>query len=94
MTLHGVSRKPVSLDWGVVARRDNRVLLGLTHKGTFKVVAGNSNILNRDGWVRHMVKLVVHKNTDPEGTRRKVSKEDSKKEDASPDSGKRRSSAD
>ncbi|HEY5649504.1 MAG TPA: hypothetical protein VIU33_08395, partial [Nitrospiria bacterium] len=71
VTLHGVTRKPVSLEWDVVAQRDNRILLGLTHKGTFKVVAGNTKILNRDGWVRHMDKMIIHKKTSPEGTRRK-----------------------
>lgn len=73
VTLHGVSRKPVSLDWEVVRNKENVILVGLTHKGTFKVVAGNTAILNRDGWVRHMVRMNLHRETEPEGVRKNVS---------------------
>ena len=65
VTLYGVGIKPVTLSWEEIMERDNQVILGLTHKGTLKVVAGNPRILNRDGWVRHVVKMDIHKETAP-----------------------------
>lgn len=73
VTLHGVTRRPISLDWEVVRNKENTILVGLTHKGTFKVVAGNTAILNRDGWVRHVVTMNIHRETQPEGVRKNVS---------------------
>lgn len=60
VTLHGVGLRPVTLNWTEVAAPDNHVLLGVTHKGTAKVVAGNPALLNRDGWIRHLTKIELH----------------------------------
>ncbi len=61
VTLYGVGLTPVTLAWDEVATHENQVLLGLTHKGTMKVVAGNSVVLNRDGWVRHLTRIDVRR---------------------------------
>ncbi len=66
VTLYGVGIKPVTLRWEEISDRDNQVILGLTHKGTLKVVAGNPNILNRDGWVRHVARIDIHKENAPD----------------------------
>jgi len=51
--------EPVRLDWRIVANPANKILLGLTHKNTMKVVANNIELLNRDRWVRHLYKIEV-----------------------------------
>lgn len=66
VTLYGPGLKPVTLKWEEIVNRENKVLLGLTHKGTAKVVAGNPAVLNRDGWVRHLLKMDVHQQDFPD----------------------------
>jgi hypothetical protein len=51
------AKKPLQLAWAEIADPANQVLMGLTHKGTVKVVAGNSALINRDRWVRHLYKI-------------------------------------
>lgn len=65
VTLYGVGMKPVTLAWTDLENPSNQILLGVTHKGTAKVVAGNTAVLNRDGWIRHLVKLEIHQTTNP-----------------------------
>jgi hypothetical protein len=69
VTLHGVGLRPVTLTWTEVAAPDNHVLLGVTHKGTAKVVAGNPALLNRDGWIRHLTKIELHATLPPNAIR-------------------------
>ena len=61
VTLYGLGLKPVTLHWDEIRSRDNQILLGLTHKGTAKVISGNPSILNRDGWVRHLTRIHINK---------------------------------
>jgi hypothetical protein len=57
------AKKPLQLNWPEVTDPANQVLVGLTHKGTIKVVAGNSALINRDRWVRHLYKIEVDPTT-------------------------------
>jgi hypothetical protein len=64
VVLHGRdAKKPLQLTWPEIADPANQVLVGLTHKGTIKVVAGNSALINRDRWVRHLYKIEVDPTT-------------------------------
>ena len=60
VTLYGRdAKKPLQLSWAALADPANQLLMGLTHKGTIKVVAGNSAFINRDRWVRHLYKIEI-----------------------------------
>lgn len=67
VTLHGVGLKPITLNGEEIRDRKNQIIMGLTHKGTVKVVAGNPSILNRDGWIRHLVKMEIHERAASDG---------------------------
>lgn len=62
------AKKPLQLQWSEIIDPANQVLMGLTHKGTVKVVAGNSALINRDRWVRHLYKIEIDMNS-PEAER-------------------------
>lgn len=72
VTLHGVGLRPVTLSWAEVAASENHVLLGVTHKGTAKIVAGNPALLNRDNWIRHLTKIELHATLPPNASRPKA----------------------
>jgi hypothetical protein len=80
VTLYGPGLKPVTLRWDEIVNRENKILMGLTHKGTVKVVAGNPAVLNRDGWVRHLLKMDVLQqdfpDTRPEGEDGRIAEPD------------------
>jgi hypothetical protein len=59
LTLYGRGDSPKKLSWTDIENRQNKILLGLTHRGTIKVVAANAKIMNRDAWVRHLYKVEV-----------------------------------
>ena len=60
VTLYGRGvNEPVRLSWKAVANPTNQILMGLTHKGTIKIVAGNFEPLNRNRWVRHLYKIDI-----------------------------------
>jgi hypothetical protein len=61
VTLYGRGlNEPVRLGWKAIENPTNQILIGLTHKGTIKIVAGNFESLNRDRWVRHLYKIEIH----------------------------------
>ncbi|MEW6325124.1 MAG: hypothetical protein AB1515_07030, partial [Nitrospirota bacterium] len=45
--------EPLKLSWNVIENPANQIVIGVTHKNTVKVVAGNFEFMNRDRWVRH-----------------------------------------
>ncbi len=60
VTLYGRGvTEPVRLGWQVVANPANQILMGLTHKGTVKIVAKDIELLDRDRWVRHLYKIEI-----------------------------------
>ena len=60
VTLYGGgNQEPTRLGWKAMANPQNQIIMGLTHKGTLKIVAGNFEFLNRDRWVRHLTKIEV-----------------------------------
>ena len=59
LTLYGRGDSPRKLIWPDIENPQNKILMGLTHRGTIKVIAANAKIMNRDAWVRHLYKIEV-----------------------------------
>ncbi len=59
LILYGRGDSPRKLTWRDIENPENKILVGLTHRGTIKVISGNAKIMNRDAWVRHLYRIEV-----------------------------------
>jgi len=59
LILYGRGDSPRKLNWRDIENPENKILVGLTHRGTIKVISRNQKIMNRDAWVRHLYKVEV-----------------------------------
>lgn len=57
--LKGIGSPPVEILWKELIDKDKKVLISITHRGTFKVISGDPELIRRKNWQRHLRRIDV-----------------------------------
>lgn len=57
--LKGIGSPPVEILWKDLIDENKKILISITHRGTFKVISGNPELIRRKNWQRHLRRIDV-----------------------------------
>ncbi len=57
--LKGIGSPPVEILWKDLIDENKKILISVTHRGTFKVISGDPELIRRKNWQRHLKRIDV-----------------------------------